>query len=210
MLMDRMRELILDEPLVQELVAEFNAPALPSLPVPDENDNSVLAQLYRSIIASSESMVQSLQTDPLVGGLANTALDVIQRSFQFSAVLAMELYEAATAASDVFFETIDPSLEVHGHIQPVILGIPLGPPTDRVDIEVTKNHVLVDGEFGIITKLLTLAGIPESRRFGCQGFRRTHLRAIGNLNLNLAIAVGKHIDRARATATELDDGAMIG
>jgi hypothetical protein len=51
-----------------------------------------------------------------------------------------------------FLSVADPSFTVEGFVQPVLMGIPFGPPTNRVELRLDKDGVL----FGFDTTLLSL------------------------------------------------------
>ncbi|MEM6470879.1 MAG: hypothetical protein AAF802_15070, partial [Planctomycetota bacterium] len=146
-------------------------------PAPDASDGLAFS-IYQAALSGTQSSLNSLRAaqQNAISGLPSEAartaatealdrtIENATRQAEFAAMLASSLYDtliaAGSSAADAFFEILDPSLQIRGHIQPVILGIPLGQPRERVFAEVTKESLTIDGSFSVINRLLTLGGIP--------------------------------------------------
>ena len=101
--------------------------------------------------------------DPVVFGL-KAAYDSSIGGIKLQAALASAvgeiLLDSGQAAAKTFFDTINPSLTISGQIQPTLLGIPLGDPTDQIEVRVDKKQLFLSGKFNVLDKVLAMAGLP--------------------------------------------------
>ncbi len=82
------------------------------------------------------------------------------RQIAFVNAVSEIFQDAAAAGSDTFFDVIDPSLTITGELQPQLFGIPLGEPTERVEVRVDKHQVHVDAKLSVLQKLASSLGLP--------------------------------------------------
>ncbi|MEM6471026.1 MAG: hypothetical protein AAF802_15815, partial [Planctomycetota bacterium] len=64
------------------------------------------------------------------------------------------------AAAQRYAEVIDPKLRITGQLSPMLLGIPMGPPSQEVDITVSKHELTVRGNFSVMKQMLNMSAIP--------------------------------------------------
>ncbi len=75
----------------------------------------------------------------------------------YSAVLQDVLLEAFAEAGSAFNSVFDPSLEVRGGLQPVVLGVPFGEPTEEAVLRIDRNGVTL-GMKGSLSKMFLSIG----------------------------------------------------
>ena len=87
----------------------------------------------------------------------NAAKLQAENSARMAAALAVvsfsTLGSAVDDATNAFFDTINPSFTIEGHIQPVILGFPLGEPSERVRLRIDRHQVDLELKVRLLEKL---------------------------------------------------------
>jgi hypothetical protein len=88
------------------------------------------------------------------------SIGAVKAQIAFAQAVGQILFDAADSASQRFFEVINPSVTVSGQIQPTIFGIPLGEPTEEVNVTLSKHQLTLQARVGLIEKLLRVSPIP--------------------------------------------------
>ena len=92
--------------------------------------------------------------------LMDDAFAVSLNTARISAALSYVAASATSAAAQKYAEVIDPKLRITGQLSPMFLGIPMGPPSQEVDVTISKNELTVRGTFSIMKQMLNMAAIP--------------------------------------------------
>jgi hypothetical protein len=90
----------------------------------------------------------------LAHALYTQSIGAVKAQIAFAQAVGQILFDAADSASQRFFEVINPSVTVSGQIQPTIFGIPLGEPTEEVNVTLSKHQLTLQARVGLIEKLL--------------------------------------------------------
>ncbi|MDV6034624.1 MAG: hypothetical protein F9B45_31940 [Phycisphaera sp. RhM] len=88
------------------------------------------------------------------------SLDSALLTATFSKALFDASLEAGAAAAQEFVKVINPSLRIVGQLGPAFLGIPLGQPSNQVEIFVSKEQFLFRGEFSVMAAIFNFIGSP--------------------------------------------------
>ncbi len=70
----------------------------------------------------------------------------------FAEVVVNAFFEGAQAAWEIF----NPSLTIHGQIQPILFGIPIGRPTFDAELTINKRQIVFDFEGSLSSQLLNM------------------------------------------------------
>lgn len=84
----------------------------------------------------------------------------IQQQLEIALAIGEIFVDASDAAFVDFFEVIDPSLTINGQIQPVLLGMPIGEPTEQIEVRINKHELFFEGKFKVLEKVLAVSPIP--------------------------------------------------
>ncbi len=89
-----------------------------------------------------------------------TNLNAARVAAAFSSEIAKAAFDAGDAAAQRFAEIVNPSLRINGQLSPMILGIPVGPPSQSVDVLLNKNELTIRGEFSTLAQAFGMVGLP--------------------------------------------------
>ncbi|MCA9264038.1 MAG: hypothetical protein KDA60_09335, partial [Planctomycetales bacterium] len=167
--------------LIEELLRSTNLEGMPPAEFPVElcsdvpNGEACIPRvIFDNIDQASTVAIDALEESgrqglALIGNatahnLAEAALeesiDSARKMARFSAVMASVVFQALGDAADDFFTIINPTATLEGFVQPVILGIPFGPPRERIVASIAKDSFELQAKVRLLEKLQNLVGIP--------------------------------------------------
>ncbi|MGE3777895.1 MAG: hypothetical protein AB7F89_11960, partial [Pirellulaceae bacterium] len=118
-----------------------------------------LAALENPEVFAPGNLTDGIHRATLTAGELIQAM-VSEQGPEFSQQLTAVVLAAGQDAADTFYAIIHPSLTIQGMIQPALLGIPIGEPTERVEVRIDKQQLHFDGRFRILEKLMALSSLP--------------------------------------------------
>lgn len=132
-----------------------------------ENDRSINVDFLRSRLDDVFSVIGGIAPDltvslpPSINSAVIAAGElmqafVVQRGADFAQDVIDIVMDAGNAAANAYFDTIDPSLQISGSIQPVLLGIPIGDSLAEVDVRLDKKGLSVAGKGSLLAPLQAL------------------------------------------------------
>ncbi|MCA9135160.1 MAG: hypothetical protein KDB00_00335 [Planctomycetales bacterium] len=105
-----------------------------------------------------------LVDDPEIRGQMEADFQASLDNALLSAYFSKSLIEiginAVGGAAAKFVEVIDPSVRIVGQIGPAFLGIPIGRPSNQVDIYLDKNEFRLNGEFSVLSAIFNFIASP--------------------------------------------------
>ncbi|MFK8114599.1 MAG: dockerin type I domain-containing protein [Rubripirellula sp.] len=128
-------------------------------------DNPVIGAVHEGIRSQFVNLAELTNpfAQPLVFASSKafaSAKAVLERQFQTASAIGTIVGSSGSAGLETFFDIIDPSLTIEGSIQPSLLGIPIGEPTDELSVTIDKRELSFGGTFRIVEKLQLLAQMP--------------------------------------------------
>ncbi len=87
-------------------------------------------------------------------------LNAARVSAAFSAQIASSTFSGYTDAAVKLAEVFDPKLRITGQLSPTFLGFPMGPPSQSVDVTLSKKELSVRGEFSTLAQAFNLVFLP--------------------------------------------------
>ena len=87
-------------------------------------------------------------------------LNAARVSTAFAAQIASSTFGGYQNAAQTLAEVFDPKLRITGQLSPTFLGFPMGPPSQSVDVTLSKKELTVRGEFSTLAQVFNMVYLP--------------------------------------------------
>ncbi|MCA9263516.1 MAG: hypothetical protein KDA60_06685, partial [Planctomycetales bacterium] len=154
----------------REVFVDWNRNGSWDIGLPDAtlpaNASAEAQAIYTAIVTAGDASAETFEASAraglsLLSGAAYTAAEKIledslfqaRKMTRFGAAMAGVFFDAIGNSIDLFFDTINPSMTVEGFMQPMILGIPFGPPREKISASVTRDSFQLEAKVRLLEKL---------------------------------------------------------